>query len=111
MRDWFAETVFTRQELWIAEDASGALVGLMALDGDFVDQLYVDPPRVGCGFGSELLAVARSLRPGGLQLWTFQSNDRARRFYERHSFIAVEWTDGAGNEEQAPDVRYLWRPK
>ena len=111
VRGWFAEVVFPRQELWIAEDASCTVIGLMVLDGDFVDQLYVDPAYVGGGIGSELLAVARSLRPGGLQLWTFQSNDGAKRFYERHGFIAVEWADGAGNEEQAPHVRYLWRPK
>jgi hypothetical protein len=34
----------------------------------------------------------------------------ARRFYERHGFVAVEHTDGAGNEEREPDVRFLWRP-
>jgi hypothetical protein len=48
--------------------------------------------------------------PEGLQLWTFQSNVRAHKFYERHGFIAVETTDGSGNEEQAPDVRYVWTP-
>lgn len=111
VRDWFAEVVFVRQVLWIAQDASGAVVGLMVLDGDFVDQLYVDPAHAGGGIGSELLAVARSLWPGGLQLWTFQSNDGAKRFYERHGFTAVEWTDGTGNEERAPDVRYVWRPQ
>ena len=43
------------------------------------------------------------------QLWTFQSNHGARRFYERHGFVAVQHTDG-DNEEGAPDVRYEWRP-
>ena len=43
-----------------------------------------------------------------VQLWTFQSNAGARRFYERHGFVAVQTTDG-DNEEQAPDIRYLWR--
>lgn len=90
--------------------ASEAVIGLMVLDDDFVDQLYVDPRHTRARIGSELLAVAKSLRPGGLQLWTFQSNSRAKRFYERHGFIPVEWTGGAGNEERAPDVRYVWRP-
>jgi 8-oxo-dGTP pyrophosphatase MutT (NUDIX family) len=31
-----------------------------------------------------------------------------QRFYERHGFIEIERTDGSGNEEQAPDVRYRW---
>ncbi|WP_298279395.1 hypothetical protein [uncultured Bradyrhizobium sp.] len=42
------------------------------------------------------------------QLWTFQRNARARRFYEARGFVAVEQTDGSRNEEQEPDVRYLW---
>jgi len=81
----------------------------MVLAGDVVEQLYVHPDQTGVGIGSQLLRVAKSLRPAGLQLWTFQSNQAARSFYEKH-FTAVEWTDGAGNEEGAPDVRYAWRP-
>lgn len=110
VRAWFAHVVFPQRELWIAVNASGAVVGLMVLDDDFVDQLYVDPRHTGNGVGSELLAVAQSQRPAGLQLWTFQSNEGARRFYERHGFTPVEWTDGASNEERAPDVRYVWKP-
>ena len=44
-----------------------------------------------------------------IQLWTFQANAGARRFYERHAFLAEELTDGAGNDEGEPDVRYRWR--
>lgn len=39
-----------------------------------------------------------------------QVNESARRFYERHDFVAAEYTDGHGNEEREPDVRYVWRP-
>lgn len=38
----------------------------------------------------------------------FQLNDKARRFYERRGFVAVEFGDGTGNEEGEPDVRYHW---
>jgi ribosomal protein S18 acetylase RimI-like enzyme len=55
------------------------------------------------------MALARQRQPEGLQLWAFQSNARARRFYERHGFEAVEFTDGNGNEERWPDVRYVVR--
>ena len=41
-------------------------------------------------------------------LWVFESNRRAQAFYERHGFVAVERTDGTGNEEQEPDIRYAW---
>ena len=57
--------------------------------------------------GTRLLDVAKAERPAGLDLWAFQSNTGARRFYERHGFTAVAMTDG-DNEEGAPDVRYRW---
>jgi len=110
VRAWFADTVFPERELWVAVDTSGPVIGIMVIDGDFIDQLYVDPTRTGAGVGSKLLVEAKALRPSGLQLWTFQANEGARRFYERHAFSPVEWTDGAGNEERAPDIRYVWKP-
>jgi GNAT superfamily N-acetyltransferase len=67
----------------------------------------VDPPHTGHGLGSWLVEYAKAEHPGHLDLWTFQANAGARRFYERHGFVAVETTDG-DNEEGAPDVRYCW---
>ena len=37
----------------------------MVLADEWVEQLYVDPSHTGEGVGSELLAVAKSVRPGG----------------------------------------------
>ena len=50
-----------------------------------------------------------SVQPDGLDLWAFRSNTGARRFYERHGFVAVAFTEG-DNEEGEPDVRYHWSP-
>lgn len=55
--------------------------------------------------------LAKKRHPDGLQLWTFQVNGPAQRFYERHGFIAVERTDGSGDEQHEPDIRYVWRPE
>jgi hypothetical protein len=68
------------------------------------------PAGGGGGLARNSLEQAKRLRPNGLWLWTFQANTGARRFYERHGFVAVDATDGSGNEERAPDVRYAWRP-
>ena len=54
------------------------------------------------------VGVVTTLRPDGFQFWVFQQNERARRFYEAHGAVAVEFTDGEGNEEKTPDVRYRW---
>ena len=104
---WMRDVVVARRETWVVED-HGALVAILALDGDEVDLLYVDPDLTGHGIGSRLVRFAQELRPTGLSLWAFQSNHGSRRFYERHGFVAAEYTDGHGNEERAPDVRYVW---
>ena len=93
---------------WVAE-SDGGIVALLVLDESGIDQLYVDPSRLGHGIGSRLVALAKEERPGGLALYTFQVNDRARRFYERHGFVATWFGDGSANEEGQPDVRYEWR--
>jgi len=106
---WFAEVLSRQTDMWVAE-TGGTIIGVMALSDAMIEQLYVAPDRCGSGVGSALVAVAKSQRPGGLQLWTFQTNTGARRFYERHGFFAVEWGDGQTNENNAPDVRYVWHP-
>jgi GNAT superfamily N-acetyltransferase len=65
---------------------------------------------MGRGLGDRFLEVAVGRYPGGLQLWTFVANERARRFYERHGFVVEETGDGRGNEERAPDLRMHRHP-
>lgn len=108
VRDHFERVVLPEQEVWVAE-ADGAVVALLVLDGDWIEQMYVEPGQWGGGIGSQLVALAKQERPDGLNLWTFQANGGARRFYERHGFTAMGSTSG-DNEEGAPDVRYQWRP-
>jgi GNAT superfamily N-acetyltransferase len=109
VRAWFASHVVCDSELWVAEDGrGGALVGILVLDGQWLDQLYVEPTMTGRGIGAGLVEAAKRRRPNGLRLRTFASNTGAQRFYERHGFIATERTDGRGNEERAPDILYVW---
>ena len=108
VHQWFDEVVLPTREVWIA-DSQGDVRALLVLDQEWIDQLYVDPTSTGRGIGGTLLERAMSLRPTGLILWTFQSNHGARRFHERHGFVAHESTAG-DNEEHAPDICYEWRP-
>ncbi|MGY8663761.1 GNAT family N-acetyltransferase [Bradyrhizobium sp. UFLA05-109] len=105
---WFyRERVFARCRLWGRFDG-GALGGIIAFRDGWIEQLYVLPDAQGRGVGTELLDVAKSTFEH-LQLWTFQRNVRARRFYELRGFELVEETDGTGNEEKEPDARYVWK--
>ena len=81
---------------------------MMVVHEDDLDQLYVHPRWTGHGLGSSLVELAKDRHPHGLALWTFATNVRARRFYERHGFEPGERTDGTENEERAPAVRYHW---
>jgi GNAT superfamily N-acetyltransferase len=105
---WMSSVVTRSRELWLAESEDGRLLGLLVLDDDWVDQLYIEPGSTGRGIGGQLLDVAKRERPSGLRLWTFVSNHGAQRFYERHGFVEVERTDGAENEERAPDIQYAY---
>jgi GNAT superfamily N-acetyltransferase len=106
-RAYFRSVVFDECELWGTFDGP-ALTSFIAFREGWIDQLYVLPAYQGRGLGRALLEIAWGRYPE-LNLWTFQRNAIARRFYERQGFVAVELTDGARNEEREPDIRYIWR--
>ncbi|MDR6322131.1 GNAT family N-acetyltransferase [Actinoplanes couchii] len=110
VREWVAAVVVPTREVWLAADPAGEPSAVMVIDGDWIDQLYVVPEATGRGLGSQLVELAKTRSPAGLQLWTFVSNTAAQRFYERHGFTVAETTDGSGNEERSPDIRYTWQP-
>jgi GNAT superfamily N-acetyltransferase len=110
VRAWIRDAVVARQETWVAVDGA-RIVAMMVVAPDNLDQLYVAPDRLGIGIGRRLLERARERSPGGLTLYTFQVNRRARRFYERNGFVVDALGDGSANEERQPDVRYVWRPE
>src|SRR4051812_21586239 len=43
VRRWFASHVVAGTALWLAIDAADTPVGILVLDGESVDQLYVEP--------------------------------------------------------------------
>jgi GNAT superfamily N-acetyltransferase len=97
-------------EVWLVQDPDEGVVGFLALmPPDGLSHLYLLRSHTGRGLGSRLVELAKERFPDGLQLWAFQSNRGALRFYERHGFEPVRWTDG-DNEEGVPDVQLAWQP-
>jgi ribosomal protein S18 acetylase RimI-like enzyme len=104
---WVAEVMLPQQEVWVAE-IDGEVAGFAAIHEGWLAHLYIAPAHQGKGLGSALLDLAMTRNPGGLQLYAFQRNERARRFYEQRGFVAEWFGDGSENEEREPDVRYRW---
>lgn len=101
--------VFAVCEVVVAEEG-GRVAGFLAVDGEgFVASLYLAPSARGRGIGRALVDAAKALRPGGLVLWTFLANARARRFYAGAGFVEETRTAGE-NEERLPDVMLRWKP-
>lgn len=103
---WVSNVLLVEQAVTVVTHDED-LAGVLATTTGWVEQLYVSPGQQGRGIGSSLLRSAMDAATGPVRLWTFQRNLRARRFYERHGFVAVGTTDGE-NEEKQPDVLYQY---
>lgn len=107
IRGWVSGHLIPSGGVVIAELA-GEDVGVLSTSVDdgigWIDQLYLAPGFVNQGIGSELLTHALNELSRPVRLYTFQQNEQAIRFYKRHGFSAIEYTDGEGNEEKCPDV-------
>ena len=107
-REYFRDVVLVRHDVWVAE-LDGRVAGFLAIAGDFIDQLYVDPDHQRKGLGRALIAHARGLSPSGLRLFTFQINHDGRAFYESQGFVVARLGVSPPPESE-PDVEYRWRP-
>jgi GNAT superfamily N-acetyltransferase len=108
-RAWIAHVVLPGCATWVAASPDTAeVLGFAALDGDVLEHLYLRPDVRRQGIGTTLLEQVRQASPGGLSLRVFTRNTGARAFYERHGFRAVDENDGSRNEENEPDMTYVW---
>jgi 8-oxo-dGTP pyrophosphatase MutT (NUDIX family)/N-acetylglutamate synthase-like GNAT family acetyltransferase len=108
VRAWVRDIVLPTMTTTVALHPLGFITGFCATTPGWITELYVEPAWQARGVGRQLLLHATAQQSEGLELWTFQQNTRAQRFYERHGFVEMERTDGSGNEERAPDIRYRW---
>lgn len=72
-------------DTWVAE-VDGKTVGFIALIGNEVGAIFVDPTHQGIGVGKALMDKARSLH-STLELDVFKENSIGRKFYDRYGFV------------------------
>ncbi|MGM0829214.1 MAG: GNAT family N-acetyltransferase [Bacillota bacterium] len=82
------------------------VVGMIAYNKSEISQLYIHVGFQGIGIGEALLNKAKKHSSGRLTLYTFDINQKAQRFYEKHGFIIIG--RGNENEENLPDIQYEW---
>jgi GNAT superfamily N-acetyltransferase len=118
-----------QREAWLADlpehhvmlvaELEGAVVGGAILtpsrDDDLADAaellaLYIDPDLRSTGIGRLLMEAGFDRLPQPLQsLWTLEGNLAARRFYERHRFVADgarKTFDRAADSGSPVEIRY-----
>jgi len=108
-RDYFQKQIVKNNQIWVVESQNYP-VGFMAMNNDFVDQLYIDPNHQRRGIGRSLLNLARERSPDHVWLYTLQVNASAREFYEKNGFVAEKFGISPPPESE-PDVEYHWRRK
>jgi ribosomal protein S18 acetylase RimI-like enzyme len=104
--NFYSTGVFTSEDIWLVQ-RHGIVAGFIAFRPGWVDHLYVHPNCQRRGIGTQLLAMAQK-SGRTLRAWTFQCNQRARNFYEKHGFRVERQTNGVRNEERQPDMLYVW---
>ena len=91
----------------IVARVEGRIAGFVATTPGWVEHLYIDPACLRRGLGRALLNATKA-RDDSLQLWCFQQNTGALKFYVSEGFSEVRRTDGSGNMERCPDVLLTW---
>lgn len=102
----FCGTMIDRGWMTVAE-LDGRIVGFLARHKEEINALYVAKEQCGAGFGLQLLDHAKQ-GSDRLSLWTFDANVGAQRFYRREGFVETARTQGAGNQENLPDIAFMW---
>jgi ribosomal protein S18 acetylase RimI-like enzyme len=104
----FHDVIRASCAIWVGT-LDAQIVAYLAMNGSYLDRLYVDPSEWRQGWGTRFVELAKTLSPQGVELHTHQENHAARALYEKHGFRAVRFGISPP-PESAPDVEYHWRP-
>jgi GNAT superfamily N-acetyltransferase len=105
-QNYFQDHILKENQLWVVQ-VNNHPVAFMAMNGDFIDQLYIHPDYWRRGIGQRLIEFARERSPEHLWLYTLQVNVNARAFYEKNGFVAEKFGVSPPPESE-PDVEYHW---
>ncbi|KRA80378.1 acetyltransferase [Altererythrobacter sp. Root672] len=98
-------------ELWLALDEREQTVGFLAMDGDMIDALFVDPAVHGQGYGTKLVNHALTMAPNATVDASEQASN-ALPFYESLGFVRTggSATDSQGRPYPLVYLAYAGKP-
>lgn len=73
------------KQVWLLKDDQTP-VGVVSVNGNLIENLYVHPAYWRRGYGAALLEYAQTQCCAAPVLWILSSNDAARKLYEKHGF-------------------------
>lgn len=74
-----------------------------------INQIFVDIDIQRNGIRTALIARVKKIYPSGLRLTVLQQNTKARKFYEKHGFVAGKL--GVNKINGQPNIEYIWYPE
>ncbi len=83
-----AEKYMPNTDTWVAE-LEGEVKGFIALMGNEVGAIFIQPELHGQGLGKALMDKAQELH-GDLEVEVFKENSIGRNFYSRYGFESIE---------------------
>lgn len=105
--NYYKTTVASERRTFVVVSDHSTL-GFMVLAADqLISALYVGREYRRQGVGQLLLNRAKREFDDRLELWTFQANVAAQKFYVREGFSEINRTDG-DNDEGLPDILLEW---
>jgi ribosomal protein S18 acetylase RimI-like enzyme len=104
----YESEVATKRQTIVAVDGSRVRGFLTMTPDGFVTALYVEAASRNQGIGGLLLERAKRELSPEVNLYSFQANEKANAFYQRHGFAEINRTSG-DNEENLPDILMEWR--
>lgn len=86
-RDNIPNLYLPNAETWVIEQ-EGQVIGFIALLGNEVGAIFVEPEFHDTGAGKALMDKAQELR-GDLEVEVFEANSIGRNFYQRYGFTPL----------------------
>ncbi len=93
-------------DTWVIEDEDeNKVVGFIALIGNEVGAIFLQPEHHGKKLGKMMMDIAQQLN-GDLEVEVFEKNSIGRKFYEQYGFKQIDEMDHEASGEHVLRLKY-----